>query len=375
PPPAPPPTTAPEPAASAPAEPPPAPSPAPEPAPAAPAHSAAAAPQPKPERPSPETEKESPRTAPPRPALVTHAFSQEGLTGLLTLGGNEGVTLLREQEPLEVESPLHGLPIGGWIDLGTLLENEPEEVALLPQVHALYRKLAELMATMTVASAAFARARSLLLPYLERFGPQLHDRLQHGDADDAICSLRFLPVVGGSLTSLAMLWREYVDLGYLPICESGEAVPTLEHAVVLTGEVVPRYVYERIFPALHTPDAVVETTQEVDTPEQKLLLALVRELQHLRDKGEFKLTDRLLQNVRWAEGSRFFIYHSRETGVTYLNATHAVWRKAIRRFARDPGVLPLLVSAVYTAINRALKDVEDADELNFLQALLNVRAT
>ena len=176
------------------------------------------------------------------------------------------------------------------------------------------------------------------------------------------CTLRFLPVVGGSLANLSTLWKEYHDLGYLPICESNDTVPMLQHAVALTG-MVPREVYAAIFPSLHSPEEIVASEEMPDTPEQHLLTALQTELRRLRERGEFKLTERFIRNIRWADGSRFLIYHSADTATTFLNASHPVWHKAVRRYEKDHTLLPLLVSSIYTAINRALKDVEDIDEL------------
>ena len=79
----------------------------------------------------------------PAAALVTHAFTHQQITGLLTLGNAPGVSLMRGRKTLAVQAEvLSDLPIGGWINLGTLRPDQLDDTLLLTQVHTLYRKLA-----------------------------------------------------------------------------------------------------------------------------------------------------------------------------------------------------------------------------------------
>ncbi|MBT9586980.1 hypothetical protein IV102_26800 [bacterium] len=77
------------------------------------------------------------------------------------------------------------------------------------------------------------------------------------------------------------------------------------------------------------------------------------------------------QPTRWIGGPRkYFIEHQANEATTSLNPADALF---IRMFRDQKGweqQVPVLASAVYTAINRALSEVEDEHELAYLEAML-----
>lgn len=75
--------------------------------------------------------------------------------------------------------------------------------------------------------------------------------------------------------------------------------------------------------------------------------------------------------TRWLGGPRkYFIEHEPDQGWTRLNPASEAFLQLFKNQKNWEQRVPVLASAVYTAINRALDEVEDRHELAFLEALL-----
>lgn len=75
--------------------------------------------------------------------------------------------------------------------------------------------------------------------------------------------------------------------------------------------------------------------------------------------------------TRWFGGPRkYFIKHEADEATTRLNPADAVFIRLFREQKDWERKVPVLASAVYTAINRALDDVNDEHELAYLEAML-----
>lgn len=78
------------------------------------------------------------------------------------------------------------------------------------------------------------------------------------------------------------------------------------------------------------------------------------------------------QPTRWIGGPRkYFIEHQAEEALTRLNPADPLFRRLFREPDDWGERIPVLASAVYTAINRALSEVKDEHELAYLEAMLN----
>ena len=106
--------------------------------------------------------------------------------------------------------------------------------------------------------------------------------------------------------------------------------------------------------------------------EERFLQVLKRELRMLRERGDFRLSDEILAGIDWQANAAHFVEHNPVTRSTGLDLEHKVVRDVLRKFDQDRRLLPMLLSSLYTAINRALEEVRDEDELDFLETLLEV---
>ncbi len=76
--------------------------------------------------------------------------------------------------------------------------------------------------------------------------------------------------------------------------------------------------------------------------------------------------------TRWFGGPRkYFIKHEADEATTRLNPADAIFIRLFREQKDWERKIPVLASAVYTAINRALHDVKDEHELAYLEAMLD----
>ncbi|MBS2038501.1 hypothetical protein JST97_26210 [bacterium] len=76
--------------------------------------------------------------------------------------------------------------------------------------------------------------------------------------------------------------------------------------------------------------------------------------------------------TRWFGGPRkYFIKHDLEESTTRLNPADAIFIRLFREQKDWERRVPVLASAVYTAINRAIDEVNDQHELAYLEAMLS----
>ncbi|MBI3925438.1 MAG: hypothetical protein HY319_07865 [Armatimonadetes bacterium] len=312
-----------------------------------------------------------------RRKLCDHAFNQGGFYGLL------GLVFEEKPEPLivfcgEAVAGVHrmAVPVSGWVDAGAPAAHpgdgllSPEQESLLwPHCRLLFEQLARRMVHVPSHSEDFALARNLLMAYLLRDRERSRERLSELRSDDPIVDLPFLPGADRTLVSLRSLGEVIAQRGRLPVVTAEGVDPGVSFPVAAVGYSVAPEFYPALFQVALEP---IDYEHEM-APEDRLLAAVRRELWQLRPKGDFLLSERILERVSWGEADRsqYFVLHDLGSGVTRINPAHGVVKKVLRRFRRDDKLVPVLASSVYTAINRALEEVEDRHELAFLEALLD----
>jgi hypothetical protein len=111
--------------------------------------------------------------------------------------------------------------------------------------------------------------------------------------------------------------------------------------------------------------------------EEQLLAEVKQRLVETCQKAECPLEPSWIENLnfgpptRWIGGPRrYFIEHKAAEGVTQLNPADKLFHRLFQDQKEWQERVPLLASAVYTAINRALEDVDDSHELAYLEAML-----
>jgi hypothetical protein len=321
----------------------------------------------------------TPPAPPPETRLAEHAFNEKSLSGFLAL------TL--EVEPLVDVSyrnsrlgsyKLFNLPISGWIEsaerlpatvtsaLAAIDWTRDQARILEGHVRLLYDSLASRMSQMDADSPQFARGRQHLISYLRRFLNDTRERLHAARPDDEVVRLRFLPVGGGSLASLATLAQQTHDHGYLRVLPEGGRSLTEDEPAAIVGPTVPENFYKMLFNTMTRPP----DWNPAEPADVRLLAALRRELRLLRHDGDLRLTDEVLSSIQYRRGLRALVRYDPYTSETFLDPGHPTLRQLIAQFDRDRTVLPLLACVIYGAINRALEEVGDQHEMAFMTALL-----
>lgn len=223
------------------------------------------------------------------------------------------------------------------------------------------------MDALAPSSSQYAVGRLRLLEHVLASPGRIRARLEADRTDDPLIHLRFLPLVGEGLGSLADLWPEVQRLGYLPVCREMWPESAGDRPVPLVGTRVPETFYERLFLKVGSARAT-----EAETLPFRLLQAATRELRQARARGDYRVSEAVLDGLEWSDGGPEPVVHVARTGKTLVNRSHRALRRLTARFAEDPAVAGLLASAIFSAVNRALEDVGDEDELRFLEALLDV---
>ncbi|MEW6279950.1 MAG: hypothetical protein AB1758_15075, partial [Candidatus Eremiobacterota bacterium] len=311
--------------------------------------------------------------------LRQHTLSQEGLAGWLALplSGSGSVSICQNGHERAVIS-LFDLPLVGWLvvadnrDLGvgedgaSVVWTEEQAEILLGHLASLYDELARGMDSLDPNSREFRRGRQLLVDYLGRLPERARRRLEEARPDDPVIHLRFLPAAGGTLADLRSFWDEARSRGSLHVLQEFGLNPDLAYTVAVVGRTVTEEFYQSVLGV-----STVHPFRQPDQPiEERFLNVLRRELRLLREQGDFRLSDDILAGIDWHVNAAHFVDHNPTTRVTGLNPDHRVVKGVLKRFDQDRRLLPVLVSSVYTAINRALAEIRDEDELAFLAALL-----
>lgn len=123
---------------------------------------------------------------------------------------------------------------------------------------------------------------------------------------------------------------------------------------------------------------LLEAELHVEEKREAQLLAEVKQrLVETCQKAECPLEAAWVENLdfgpptRWIGGPRrYFIEHKAAEGVTQLNPADKLFHRLFQDQKDWHERVPLLASAVYTAINRAIEDVDDSHELAYLEAML-----
>ena len=117
--------------------------------------------------------------------------------------------------------------------------------------------------------------------------------------------------------------------------------------------------------------------EESDDTQERLLGRIRQYLSELAQIPDTHLDAALTSGVSWGEptrwfGSRkkYFVEHQ-SNGLTELNPGHSLVKSILKSREGPDRMAPVLASSVYTAINRALHEIEDIHELAFLEALLD----
>lgn len=311
--------------------------------------------------------------------LVSISFSQEGLAGWLGLAssGRGFVSICRGGHEVAGHD-LFDLPVLGWVvvadnrelevEEGEALWSDEQRETLVGHLARLYEEVARFVADKPLQSREFRRGRETLVEFLTVFPEQTRARLDKGRPDDPIIHLKFLPAAGSTLSSLSTFWQETRTRGTLHVIQEFGMNPDMAYPVAVVGRTVPESFYREIL-GVDTLHPFRESERPV---EERFLQVLKRELRLLRERGDFRLSDEILAGIDWQANAAHFVEHNPVTRSTGLDLEHRVVRDVLSRFDQDRRLLPMLLSSLYTAINRALEEVRDEDELAFLEALLEV---
>lgn len=343
--------------------------PAPEPEPE-PMGSAEVTAEPGPEEPPPSRREEVWQSFVKLHKLVFHAFNQGGVSGTLAIcrpsRAREGPAYYFHGEDELWSGRLFGLSVAGCLDLEEGGELGPERTEIVADhCHHLFERLALFAATVAPGHRDYAVVRQALLEYLNWAPERTRERLLV-PGGDALVRLRFLPAAGGTLTSLESLFEVVRNLGLLDIMWAGDPDPQRDYPVAVVDDLIPESFYRSLF-RCDTRRAVPRGKQAAP---ELLLANLRKELRQLRGRGDFQLNDMMLANLYWGGPGNYFIQHDPESSSTVINPKHRVVKRVLAQMHKDPAVVPVLASSVYTALNRALEEIGDEHELAFLEALL-----
>lgn len=305
-------------------------------------------------------------------SLAVNRFRRPSLEGILCIprDGRGGVWRFAAASERGLPVEVGHLDVYGWLresDPGVDSAQEWED-----QLEELYQKLADFLILAPPDGEDFQKGRRALLRYLRSKPIPLERRL--ASSDDRIARVHFLPTAGKTLASLHCLQSVVEQQSALPAC--GPDTPDVyPYPVVELGGPVSEGFYEDLY------DVEIRWLDKdsMQAQRDRLLQAVRNELQRVGAQPELALSPDLLENICWGEPLHFlqrlwrgyFIHHDPASGVTEINPEHRLIAKVDREVAReDHRSVPILASSVFTAINRALEEVEDHHELAFLEALM-----
>ncbi|MCA9790868.1 MAG: hypothetical protein KC910_03705 [Candidatus Eremiobacteraeota bacterium] len=308
------------------------------------------------------------------PKLVGKSFKREGLAGYLCVPRTGANTIVIYQQDNRVgEFDPGEIRASGWVDIPGAALSADEQTVLERELDELYQLLADSMIHLEPHEPEFRRGQVYLYGYVAARRERVLRQLELG-GHSPLTRLHFLPASGQSLTSLDALYQVTQQTGRLRVAEPGLDDPGQEQVVAELGGLLTETYYQQLFGC---PIDKLEKPQQ-EPPEQKLLKALRREFSRICADPELGLPPELLTGLGWGEptrffqlGSRYYIHHRPHSGTTEINPAHGLVKKVLKSFEKDPRMVPVLVSSVYTAINKALEEVEDYHELAFLEALLD----
>ncbi|MBX3166359.1 MAG: hypothetical protein KF760_03060 [Candidatus Eremiobacteraeota bacterium] len=330
------------------------------------------------------------------------AFQQEGLHGLVfvhdgalpkPLQGDRLLVKLGEQDPVAYCLDLAG--VGGWLEVPAGWQARPQFV------FPLLRSDSEL----TNADECWPE-------------PELPFQLQAELQTDLVWALRFLfkiaaqKLAGAGYLEIGSAWaRRFAQFllrdPWASACEescflrvplvhnlAGQVVDfhslrqsdqPLFWAPLGAGKVARPYQTLRLNPPFEVADleklirkplqpAILEVEEK---KEEQLLSEIKQFLVQTCQRSQSPLQPEWVEGLRFGEPTRwfggprkYFIKHEADEATTRLNPADAIFIRLFREQKGWEHRVPVLASAVYTAINRALDDVNDEHELAYLEAML-----
>jgi HSP90 family molecular chaperone len=109
---------------------------------------------------------------------------------------------------------------------------------------------------------------------------------------------------------------------------------------------------------------------------QKLLETVRKEFSLLRQMGDHRISDRVLERMTIQPlRSKALADFDKDRKILKINASHRAFSRILDKACDDSSVLACLVSCIYSAINRALKEIEDPHELRFEKTLAALLAS
>ncbi len=107
-------------------------------------------------------------------------------------------------------------------------------------------------------------------------------------------------------------------------------------------------------------------------PEQRLIEVIRTEFKNLISPDDPPLLSAIIQHLRYGPTKRNVIFSCRPDGSqAYLNEQHPIIQRYLASESYHNEDLYFILSAIYSIINRALREVEDKHERDFHRRILN----
>lgn len=107
------------------------------------------------------------------------------------------------------------------------------------------------------------------------------------------------------------------------------------------------------------------------TPEEELLYSIKKEFRIIRERGDYKISERILRNMKVKpEKSRPAVLFDRENHQVTINTEDPLVRKIMDLTRQNSRSIYYLLSLVYSTINRELLEITDEDEMKFQMIML-----
>lgn len=329
-------------------------------------------------------------------------FQQDGLRGLIFVhDGPLGRPLqpdrllIRQGDQPPVAHPL-GLPgVGGWLEIPAGWRPDPgfvfpvlradselvdaaerwPEPNLCPELPAHLRTdlVWTLRRLFKVAAQHFAAGNrpEMRTGWLRRLAQfLLIDPWASASQESWFLRVPLLHMLAGTTVDLHQLRQQVDPLYWAPLEASRVSQPQQ------TLRLTPPFEVADLEKLLGKPLAPAEAVVE-EKKEEQLLSELKQFLARTCQRSSSPLQPEWLEGLhfgeptRWFGGPRkYFIKHEADEATTRLNPADAIFLRLFREQKDWDRKMPVLASAVYTAINRALDEVNDEHELAYLEAML-----
>jgi hypothetical protein len=185
-----------------------------------------------------------------------------------------------------------------------------------------------------------------------------------------------VPTHQNTYLTLAELRRMLSYLGYIPYAFPGDNLPKEAQNVVSVFPPFGLSALESMFSGELRRVSTIDPEEIQDRLLVEIKRCVARGASDPRTALETSLVTQIFwgEPTRWFGGrSRYFVEHSK-SGQTEFNPAHKIVKGILKSPKKLEQVVPILASSVYTAINRALLEVEDRHELAFLESLVEASA-